>query len=290
MTKNGIITKGVGGLYAVLTPEGLYACTARGVFRNKKVTPLAGDKVEIFIEDELTATITSIAPRKNTLLRPAVANVDQVIIVMSARQPDFNPGLLDRFLVLAARAGIDAVICINKCDLLTGLSDKDNPVFTPYKIAGYEIIFVSALAMNAKALLDSMAGKLTVFAGPSGVGKSSLINALLPDARREVGEISNKLKRGRHTTRAAEILLLEKSPQGGFVVDTPGFSSLETEAIPPRDMALYFKEFTPFLGQCRFNDCLHFSHDKTEDCAVKEQVGKAIHPARYGSYLKMISH
>ncbi|MCL2202769.1 MAG: ribosome small subunit-dependent GTPase A [Defluviitaleaceae bacterium] len=292
--KTGLITKGVGGLYAVLTQEGTYACTARGVFRNKKtrsarpVTPLVGDKAEILIENEAenTGTITAIQPRKNALIRPAAANIDQVLITVSAAQPAFNPGLLDRFLVLAAHAGIDAVICVNKCDLMKPALEAG---FLPYRMAGYDIIYASAKeASGLNAVREAMAGKLTVLAGPSGVGKSSLINALLPHARQEVGEISSKLKRGKHTTRAAEILPLGDTPQAGYVVDTPGFSSLETEAIPPREMASYFKEFAPYIGQCRFNDCLHAAHDKAEDCAVKAHLGETIHPARYESYIKLL--
>ncbi|MCL2605500.1 MAG: ribosome small subunit-dependent GTPase A [Defluviitaleaceae bacterium] len=278
-------------MYTVLTGDGYYPCTARGIFRNKKITPLAGDKVQILVESEQTATITSIEPRKNALIRPAVANIDQVIVTLSVKQPAFHAGLLDRFLVLAAHAGIDAVICINKCDLMQRTSEGIPPMFMPYKTAGYPIIFTSRNDPDGiDALREIMADKLTVFAGPSGVGKSSLINALLPHAKQEIGDISAKLKRGKHTTRAAEILLLGEGTENGFVVDTPGFSSLEIEAIPPRDMASYFKEFVPFLGQCRFNDCLHSTHDGIEDCAIKAQVGKTIHPARYESYLKMVNH
>ncbi|MCL2498779.1 MAG: ribosome small subunit-dependent GTPase A [Defluviitaleaceae bacterium] len=292
MNKNGLITKGVGGLYTVLTDEGYHSCTARGIFRNKKITPLTGDKVEILIEDEqtLTATIVRIKDRVNELTRPAVANVDQVIITMSVKQPDFNAGLLDRFLVLAAHAGIDAVICVNKCDLLRQPSEGMIPMLVPYQTAGYPLVFTSRGDIaGINGLREVMKGKLTVFAGPSGVGKSSLINALLPHAEREVGEISAKLKRGKHTTRAAEILLLGESPASGFVVDTPGFSSLEIEAVPVRAIASYFKEFSPFMGQCRFNDCLHADYDKTEDCMVKAQIGKGIHPMRYEGYLKLIN-
>lgn len=304
--KTGLITKGIGGLYHVLTADGVYMCSARGVFRNTKktrsarpITPLVGDKADILVENETghTGTIHAIAPRINKMVRPAVANVDQVIIIVSAAQPAFHPGLLDRFLVLAAHAGIDAVVCVNKLDLLseekTAQSRGFEMPFLPYSMAGYKILFTSVknTASDTTALdplRAVMAGKITVFAGPSGVGKTSLINALLPLARLEVGEISTKLKRGKHTTRAAEILPLGATPEDGFVVDTPGFSSLETEAIPARDIAGYFKEFVPFANQCKFNDCLHGPRTREADCAVKAQVRKTIHPARYDSYVKML--
>jgi ribosome biogenesis GTPase len=290
MIKNGLLTKGVGGLYNVLTEENTYTCTARGSFRNKKITPLAGDRVEISIEDEQTATITSIQPRKNTLLRPAMANIDQIIVTLSAAQPAFNPGLLDRFLILAAQAKINAVICINKCDIYEaekGASAMDDPLFIPYRMAGYPLIFVSAKQKTGLyPLREIMAGKLSVFAGVSGVGKSSLINRLLPHAAQEIGEMSTKLKRGKHTTRTVEILPLGITAEEGFLADTPGFSSLTIEAIPPRDMASYFIEFVPFITHCKFNNCLHH---KESDCAVKAQVGLSIHPLRYESYIKLIS-
>lgn len=302
MIKNGLLVKGVGGLYSVQTDDALYTCTARGVFRNKKISPLAGDKVSILIEDEekKTASIQTIEPRKNTLLRPAAANIDRVIVTMAAAQPDFNAGLLDRFLIIVARAGIEAVVCINKSDLL-GPSVVDAPLFMPYKMAGYPVIFVSAKTEGGLAPLHAaLAGKLTVFAGPSGVGKSSLINTLLPHAQQEVGEISTKLRRGKHTTRAATVntvnanedvsMTLAERLKNGYVVDTPGFSSLDIEQIPPRELGLYFKEFLPFIGLCKFTDCTHNIHDKTEHCAVKAQINKKIHKKRYDSYLKIMNH
>ena len=274
MNKPGLIIKGVGGEYTVACECGEYTCTARGVFRNRQITPFVGDHVLI---DMNKLSIDSIKPRKNMLKRPPVANIDQVLVTMAAAEPAFHAGLLDRFLVLAAHADIDAVICINKFDLAAG-----DGFLEPYIRAGYPVVKVSAATgYGMDELAAIMAGKLNVFAGPSGVGKSSLINKIIPGANMETGDISARLRRGKHTTRHAEILKLGD----GFCVDTPGFSSLEVEEIPVRDFAGLFPEFEPFIGQCKFNDCLH---DKELDCAVKEQVGRAIHPARYDSYIGFV--
>ena len=271
---SGLITKGVGGEYTVVAGSEVYICTARGVFRNRQETPHVGDHVMIDVNKR---AICEIKPRTNMLTRPPVANIGQVIVTMAAREPAFHPGLLDRFLVLAAHENIPAVICINKYDLHTGPD-----VYRPYTDAGYPVVKVSAATGQGLAQLkEHMAGKLNVFAGPSGAGKSSLINALIPGATMETGHISARLKRGKHTTRHAEIL-----PMGtGFCVDTPGFSSLETDKIPPEAFAELFLEFVPFLGQCKFKDCMH---DKETGCAVKEQVGGVIHPGRYESYLAFV--
>jgi len=274
MNKAGLITKGVGGEYTVVCEDAEYICTALGVFRNRQITPFVGDHVII---DTKKKAITTIKPRMNILRRPPVANIDQVIVTMAAAEPAFHGGLLDRFLVIAAYENVDAVICINKFDLHTG------PDFcTPYEQAGYPLVKVSATTgLGLDQLMTIMDGKLNVFAGPSGVGKSSLINILVPGATMETGDISAKLRRGKHTTRHAEILKLGT----GYCVDTPGFSSLDIEGIPTPDIAGCFLEFTPFLGQCKFTNCLH---DGEINCAIKEQVGKAIHPKRYESYLGLI--
>ena len=282
---SGLITKGVGGEYTVNTANGVYICTARGVFRNRQITPFVGDRVQI---DPAKKSVEIIEPRKNVLKRPPVANIDQVIVTMAAASPAFHGGLLDRFLVLAGYEGVDAVICINKYDL------HNREDFTvPYVLAGYPVIKVSAATgAGMDDLLAIMGGQsnasdtlsdpiLNVFAGPSGVGKSSLINMLIPEAAMETGDISVKLKRGKHTTRHAEI----HSLGAGFCVDTPGFSSLEVDAIPTQAFSGLFPEFAAFVGECKFSDCLH---DKERDCAVKKQVGKGVHPSRYESYLGFV--
>ena len=281
----GLIIKGVGGEYTVVCGNATYICTARGVFRNRQITPYVGDHVVI---DTNKRAIDTIKPRVNMLRRPPVANIGQVIVTMAAAEPAFHGGLLDRFLVQAEYEGIDAVICINKYDLHTG----PDTAFLPYIRAGYPLVKLSAHSGEGLEELGKlMHGKLNVFAGPSGVGKSSLINALAPGADMEVGDISVRRRRGKHTTRHAEILRLEAGSLGGgaaepsFLVDTPGFSSLEVEGIPAGDFAGLFREFEPFIGQCKFSDCMH---DKETDCAVKEQVGKAVYPSRYESYVGFV--
>lgn len=281
--REGIIIKGVGGAYTVLANGIPYVCTARGVFRNRNMTPMVGDDAIITVtnNEKRLGTLHTIKPRKNTLRRPPVANIDQVIITVATAQPSFNAGLLDRFLALVAYAGIPALICVNKLDI----KENDNS-FTPYINAGYPLVYTSALTHQGLSnLRGHMAGKTNVFAGPSGVGKSSLINALSPKLQLETGELSKKLDRGKHTTRHSEIFPLTNDPSGGYCVDTPGFTSLDITTIPKNQLGDLFLEFEPFAPQCRFNNCLHH-HEK--DCAVKAQVGQAISPARYESYVKML--
>jgi len=283
--KHGIITKGVGGLYTVLANGQNYMCKARGLFRNKKggknTTPLIGDAAIIAItdEDKKIGTIHTIEPRKNELLRPPVANIDQVIITVATAQPAFNAGLLDRFLVLVAYENIPVLICVNKSDLA-----GEDTRFAPYIAAGYPLVYTSTVAGNGlDELKQHMAGKISVFAGPSGVGKSSLINALSPKLALETGELSTKLDRGKHTTRHSEIFQL--SENGGFCVDTPGFSSLEISHIPKKVLGSLFLEMEEYAGSCRFSDCLHHQE---RDCAIKEQMGHGVSTARYESYIKLL--
>ena len=282
MNKDGIIIKGVGGAYTVLADGIPYVCNARGVFRNRNTTPLVGDYVTISVtdHDKKIGTLHTIKERKNELVRPPVANIDQVIITVATAQPAFNPGLLDRFLVLAEYEDIPTLICVNKLDLY----NHDNS-FAPYISAGYPLVYTSAKKNNGLTDLRAhMAGKINVFAGQSGVGKSSLINALMPKLELQTGELSIKLDRGKHTTRHSEIFALGGAGDG-YCVDTPGFSSLEIDAIPKDKLGLLFREFEQFVSDCKFTNCMH---NREKDCAVKEQIGQGISPARYESYLKML--
>jgi ribosome biogenesis GTPase len=210
-----------------------------------------------------------------------VANISQAIITVATTHPPFNAGLLDRFLLMVEHERIPVVICVNKVDLSPTLPEN----FNIYKDAGYKIVYVGAISgVGIEDLRREMAGKVNLFAGPSGVGKSSLINAISPGSKLETGELSAKLGRGKHTTRHTEIFPLGENPEDGYCFDTPGFTSLDISHIQKSELASLFREFRPFANDCKFKNCLHI-HEK--DCAVKEQLGKAIHPTRYESYIKL---
>lgn len=261
--------------------EELLSCRLRGRIKRNKGAVVTGDYVEYQMLEDGTGVIESCLPRRTLLKRPAVANIDQVLITFAARQPDLNQLLLNRFLVLAEWSGIpEIVICINKCDLLEEKAD----FLQDYVQAGYKLLMVSAQeGQGIQELKNLLAGRVTVFAGPSGVGKSSLLNAIDSNLELATGKISDKIKRGKHTTRAACLLPL---PEGGTVVDTPGFSAAELENIDKAQLAHYFPEFRPYIEKCYYNTCTH-SHEP--DCAVKEAVAAgAICQARYEAYLNIL--
>lgn len=261
--------------------EELLSCRLRGRIKRNKGAVVTGDYVEYQMLEDGTGVIESCLPRRTLLKRPAVANIDQVLITFAARQPDLNQLLLNRFLVLAEWSGIpEIVICINKCDLLEEKAD----FLQDYVQAGYKLLMVSAQeGQGIQELKNLLTGRVTVFAGPSGVGKSSLLNAVDSNLELATGKISDKIKRGKHTTRAACLLPL---PEGGTVVDTPGFSAAELENIDKAQLAHYFPEFRPYIEQCYYNTCTH-SHEP--DCAVKEAVAAgAICQARYEAYLNIL--
>lgn len=280
----GKIIKGIAGFYYVNVVEfGVYECKAKGIFRKEKQKPLVGDNVEIEVLDEetMTGNITALLPRKNELIRPAVANVDQALVVFAVTRPSPHFNLLDRFLVMMERQGIPVVLCFNKEDIAE--DEQVEKLRSVYEGCGYPCVFTSALEeRNIEKIKELLKGKTTVIAGPSGVGKSSLINILNPDAKMETGDISSKIERGKHTTRHSELFTIA---QDSYIMDTPGFSSLYVNDFEKEELKYYFPEFDPYEGTCRFLGC---DHVHEPDCAVKAAVEAGeIHEIRYKDYLEM---
>lgn len=280
----GKIIKGIAGFYYVNVVEsGLYECKARGVFRKEKTKPLVGDEVEMEVLDETekTGNITAVLPRKNALVRPAVANVDQALVVFAVTEPEPHFNLLNRFLVMMEQKEIPTVLCFNKEDIATKAQTEE--LAEIYQVCGYPVVFTSATeGIHIEKVKRLLAGKTTVIAGPSGVGKSSLINRLQPTVQMETGDISRKIARGKHTTRHSELIAIDGE---SYIMDTPGFSSLYAGDVEKEELKYYFREFAPFEGRCRFQGCMHLSEP---DCAVKQAVdhGK-IHKIRYHDYQEM---
>ncbi len=279
----GIITKGIGGFYYVMTENGLIECRARGLFREEKLKPLIGDRVKIRISNEdNTGYIEEIYPRSSQLIRPTVANITQVIVVMSVKNPDLNTWLLDRFTMMTEHEGLKLVICLNKSDLNLAYS---NEIKEAYSLAGYDVVQTSALEnQGISDLREYLKDEITVFAGPSGVGKSSLLNEISKSFNLEVGGISEKTGRGKHTTRHVELLMLNPST---FVLDTPGFSSMDLRFIKEdRDIREYFREIKKYGKDCKFLSCIHKNEPK---CNVKKMVEEGkISEMRYNNYLHFV--
>ena len=277
----GKIMKGIGGFYYVYVEgSGLYECRARGIFRNKKMKPNVGDVVDIDIlsEEEKTGNLIKIYKRKNQLIRPMAANVDQALVIFAVHEPEPNFHLLNRFLITMEQQEIPVIICFNKTDL--GKEGEAERLAGIYRDAGYDVHLSCALAGEGiEAIHDLLRGKTTALAGPSGVGKSSLTNRIQPEAEMETGAVSEKIRRGRHTTRHSELFFVEKET---FVMDTPGFSSIFVDNMKPEELKDFFPEFESYEPECRFLGCVHVGE---RECGVKEAVkaGK-IADSRYENY------
>ncbi len=279
--QEGLVLQGIGGFYYVETADAVYECKARGSFRREGIVPVAGDRVEIALQEGMTGTLQRILPRRNWLVRPPVANLDQLAVIASIAEPLPNTLLLDKLIAIAEDHRIEPLLVITKSDL------QDTAVLeATYRLAGLPVYTVSVTRPEtAQPLWERLAGRVTAFVGNSGVGKSSLLNVIDPSGQRATGEISHKLGRGRHTTRSAQLFPISG---GGYLVDTAGFSALDMERISPIDkenLEDCFREFRPFLGQCRFTHC---SHVREPDCAVKMALARGeIAPSRYESYCAM---
>lgn len=277
----GRVQKALSGFYYVDTGAEVLRCRGRGKLRREGISPLVGDRVEVQALGKGEGVVEKVLPRRNAFSRPAVANIDQLVVIASGAVPRTAPFLIDRVAAIAALKDCDVVILLNKCDL-----DDARDLYDLYSAAGFPTLRVSAeTGEGLEALKAVIAGKLSAFTGNSGVGKSSLLNALDPDFRIQVGEVSDALGRGRHTTRHVELYRLSC---GGEVVDSPGFSSFETEELNlelKRRLPETFREFAPYLGRCRYVGC---SHTKEQGCAVLEAVERGeIQRSRHDSYLRL---
>lgn len=280
----GKIIKGIAGFYYVhVAGSGVYECKAKGIFRKDGVKPLVGDDVEMEVthEKDMEGNIMRILPRKNELVRPAVANIDQALVVFAVTKPKPHFNLLDRFLVMMETKEIPAILCFNKADIAGDAEIAGMKAV--YENCGYPLIFTSAKKEeNIDRLKELLQGKTTAAAGPSGVGKSSLINRLQSGVKMETGSISRKIERGKHTTRHSELIMLGDE---SYIMDTPGFSSLYAGNMEKEDLKYCFPEFAPYEGKCRFNGCGHI-HEP--GCAVKQAADEGkIHRIRYEDYVMM---
>lgn len=277
----GKIIKAIAGFYYVDSMDVIYQCKARGVFRNNKINPLIGDWVEFEIthQEDKEGNILKIHPRKNELIRPTVSNVDQAFVVFAVSEPEPNLNLLDRFLVVIDSKQIDIVVCFNKTDLSS--EEKTQEYIDIYRRAGYQVLATSAVEdFHLESVQKLMRGKTTVFAGPSGVGKSSIINILQENTYMETGSVSEKIKRGKHTTRHANLIPIDKD---SYVVDTPGFSSLQVAGMDKEEIKDHFIEFADYEPACKFKGC---SHINEPICGVKAALqAKKISQSRYDSYV-----
>lgn len=277
----GIIIRGIAGFYYVKTEDGnVIECKARGKFRKEGLSPVVGDRV---IVDKSIGVIVEIKKRKNQLIRPQVANIDQAVVIFSIKKPDINYTLLDKLLIQIEHYNIDAVICFNKSDLDDESTYKRASEI--YKNIGYKVIKSSSInEIGIDNLKEVLLGKVSVLTGPSGVGKSTIFNLLQDKVKMMTGEISKKAERGKHTTRHAELIEISN---GTYIVDTPGFSTVDLGFIKPNELQYAFREFNRYIGDCKFSSCLH---DKESFCKIKDEVKKGSIPVeRYNAYVKILN-
>lgn len=280
----GRIIKGIAGFYYVKCGNQLiYECKAKGIFRKDRKKPLVGDEVrmDVIDEEKRLGNITEMLPRKNELIRPAVANIDQALVIFAAASPEPSLGLLNRFLILMEHSGIDTVICFNKADLAD--EEKKKKLAAIYESAGYRVLFTCAgQGRGLEPVKELLKGKITTVAGPSGVGKSTLINCLQSETVMETGEISEKIERGKHTTRHSQLIALDTQT---YIFDTPGFGSLSVSDLLPEELQQCFPEFAKYQGDCRFLGCAHINEP---DCGVKQAVmAGEISTERYNDYVSL---
>ncbi|MCI7596687.1 MAG: ribosome small subunit-dependent GTPase A [Lachnospiraceae bacterium] len=277
----GRIVKGIAGFYYVFIPGvGILECKAKGIFRKNKLKPLVGDRVLVTLlnKEEKTGNIEEILERENELIRPAVANIDQALVVFALKSPEPNFNLLDRFLLMMKQKGLPCILAFNKADLVG--EDRLAEIRSLYEKSGHPIFFISAKnEIGLLELKDALLGKITTLAGPSGVGKSSLINSLQTGVSMETGTVSEKIQRGKHTTRHSELIPIDED---SFILDTPGFTSLSVFNLEKEELESLYSEFEPYRKHCRFTPC---SHTHEPDCAVKEALEQGeISRVRYENF------
>jgi ribosome biogenesis GTPase len=280
MADEGVIFKALSGFYYIKSGDDVISCRARGRFRHENITPLVGDLVS-YTRSGNSGMIDKILPRKNSLIRPAVANVDQIVMVVSETIPVTDPFLIDKMTAIAEHHNIEPVICINKCDL-----SDENRLYNIYKSVGYKVVKTSAVTGEGiSELTELLSGKTSVFTGNSGVGKSSILNAVEPGFSIDTNDVSYKLGRGKHTTRHIEFYYTKS---GAVIADTPGFSSFDLDKLEFKDeteLQYVFTEFSPYLDKCQFIGC---SHTKEKGCAVLEAVKNGeIQKSRHDSYVRI---